>query len=123
MENNKIALPKEPAYDRGGRGKSEIKGVQIIIPSPPKKSGTVYRKQKKRKQCRAGAAIEPVTGHLKTGFRMPENYFWGTAGVQINALLSATAWNVKKMMQKLKDELLQILFRLFLLKDFCCVAA
>jgi IS5 family transposase len=54
---------------------------------------------------------------------MPDNYFWGEAGVQINALLSATAWNLKKMMQKLKAELLQILFRLFLLKDFCCVAA
>jgi IS5 family transposase len=47
MENNKIALPKELAYDRDGKGKSEIKGVKIIIPSPPKKSDTDYRKQKK----------------------------------------------------------------------------
>jgi hypothetical protein len=28
MEDNKIALPKEFAYDRGGKGKSEIKGVK-----------------------------------------------------------------------------------------------
>jgi IS5 family transposase len=52
MEDNKIALPKELAYDCGGKGKAEIKEVKIIIPSPPKKSDTVYRKQ-----CRAGAGI------------------------------------------------------------------
>jgi IS5 family transposase len=32
------------AYDRGGKGKSEIEGVKIIIPSTPKKSGTAYEK-------------------------------------------------------------------------------
>jgi IS5 family transposase len=39
MEDNQTALPKELAYDRGGKGKPEIKGVKIIIPSPPKKKG------------------------------------------------------------------------------------
>jgi IS5 family transposase len=37
MENNGIQLPKELVYDRGGKGKSEIKGTKIIIPSPAKK--------------------------------------------------------------------------------------
>ena len=32
---------------------------------------------------------------------------------KINALMSATAWNLKKMMQKLKEELLSFIFRLF----------
>jgi hypothetical protein len=32
--------------------------------------------------------------------------FIGKEGVQINALLSATAWNLKKMMQKLKEKFL-----------------
>lgn len=123
MEDNKIALPKELAYDRGGKGKSEIKGVKIIIPCPPKKSDTDYRKRKKRDQCRARAAIEPVISHEKYDFRMLENYFWGEVGVQINAFMSATAWNLKKMMQKLKAELLQLIFRLFFPKDFCSVAA
>jgi IS5 family transposase len=123
MEDNKIALPKELAYDRGGKGKSEIKGVKIIIPSPPKKSDTVYRKQKKRKQCRSRAGIEPIISHLKYDFRMLENYFWGEAGVQINAFMSATAWNLKKMMQKLREKFLRIIFRLFFPQDFCCAAA
>ena len=43
MENNKIQLPKELAYDRGGKGKTEIKGVKIIIPSPPKKTDNQYQ--------------------------------------------------------------------------------
>src|SRR5215469_11660182 len=38
MEKNKIQLPQELAYDRGGKGKSEIKGVKIIIPSPAQKT-------------------------------------------------------------------------------------
>jgi IS5 family transposase len=123
MEDNKIPLPKELAYDRGGKGKSEIKGVKIIIPSPPKKSDTEYRKRKKRRQCRARAAIEPIISHEKYDFRMLENYCWGVVGVQINALMSGTAWNLKKMMQKLKEEFLLIIFRLFFPQDFCCVAA
>ncbi|MDR2120672.1 MAG: hypothetical protein LBP64_07335, partial [Tannerella sp.] len=77
-----------------------------------------YRKQKKRKQCRAGAGIEPIISHEKYDSRMLENYFWGAVGVQINALMSSTAWNLEKMMQKLKEELLRIIFRLFFPQDF-----
>ncbi len=35
MEDSGQKLPKELVYDRGGRGKSEIKGVKISIPSAP----------------------------------------------------------------------------------------
>jgi len=61
METNDIQLPKELAYDRGGKGKSEINGVKIIIPAPPKKTDTPYQKHSKCKKCRARAAIEPIT--------------------------------------------------------------
>jgi IS5 family transposase len=114
MENNRIALPKELAYDRGGKGKSEINGVKILIPSPPKKTDSPYQRQTKRKKCRTRAAIEPIIGHLKTDFRMAQNYLWGEAGVQINALMAATAWNLKKMMEKLKEKIWQFIVRLFL---------
>ncbi|MDR0754087.1 MAG: hypothetical protein LBF04_01730 [Prevotellaceae bacterium] len=40
--------------------------------------------------------MEPIIGHLKTDFRMAQNYLHGVNGVQINALMSATAWNLKK---------------------------
>ena len=117
MENNAIDLPKELAYDRGGKGKAEIKGVKIIIPSPVKKTDTQYQKQSKRKKCRARAAIEPIIGHLKTDFRMQQNYLLGEKGVQINAFMATTAWNLKKFMQELKENFLHFIFQLFVAKN------
>jgi IS5 family transposase len=118
MENNNIPLPEELAYDRSGKGKTQIKGVNIIIPSPPKKNATPYQKQRKRKKCRSRAAIEPIIGHLKTDFRMAQNYLWGEKGVQINALMAATAWNLKKMMEKLKAKFLCFIFRVLFPQKF-----
>jgi IS5 family transposase len=107
MEAHAIKLPKELAYDRGGKGKAEIKGVKIIIPSPPKKTDTQYQKQSKRKKCRTRAGIEPIIGHLKTDYRMQPNYLWHEKGIQINALMAATAWNLKKLMEKLVEKIWQ----------------
>jgi IS5 family transposase len=123
MTINKIQLPKELAYDRAGKGKAEINGVKIIIPSPPKKTDTRYQKQMKRKKCRARAAIEPIVGHLKTDFRMQQNYLWGEEGIQINAFMAATAWNLKKLMEKLKEKFLQLIFCLFLSRKLYPITA
>ena len=105
METGGQQLPKELVYDRGGKGKSEIKGVKISIPGVPRKTDTAYQKHTKRKKFRTRAAIEPIIGHLKTDFRLAKNYFMGETGPQINALLSATAWNMKKMMEILKEKI------------------
>lgn len=115
MQNNQQKLPKELVYDRGGRGKVEIKGVKISIPSTPKKSDTAYQKQVKRKKFRARAAIEPIIGHLKTDFRLAQNYFQGETGPQINALLCATAWNMKKMMEILKQKIIFYFYQMQIL--------
>lgn len=115
MENNGQILPKELVYDRGGRGKPEIKGVKISIPSTPRKTDTAYQKQVKRKKFRTRAAIEPIIGHLKTDFRLAQNYLMGETGPQINALLAATAWNMKKMMEILKQK---IIFYFYQIKIF-----
>ncbi|MCB9427171.1 MAG: IS5 family transposase [Flavobacteriales bacterium] len=106
MENGGQKLPKELVYDRGGRGKTEIKGVKITIPSTPKKTDTTYQKRTKRKKFRTRAAIEPIIGHLKANFRLAQNYYWNETGIQINALLAATAWNMKKMMEILKGKII-----------------
>ena len=58
----------------------------------------------KRRKFRRRAAIEPVIGHLKTDFRMEQNYLHGEDSSQINAFLAATGWNLKKMMRKLKNK-------------------
>ena len=130
METGGQQLPKELVYDRGGKGKSEIKGVKISIPGVPRKTDTAYQKHTKRKKFRTRAAIEPIIGHLKTDFRLAQNYFLGETGPQINALLSATAWNMKKMMEILKEKiyfyflnLIRLLFNRNILKEKLKMAA
>ena len=111
MKNNGLKFPRELVYDRGGKGKSEIDGVKILIPGKAKARDTANSKRQKRKKFRARAGIEPIIGHLKTDFRMAQNYLSGTKGIQINALMAATAWNLKKMMQKLKNKFLCFIFK------------
>ncbi|MDR3002182.1 MAG: transposase, partial [Fibromonadaceae bacterium] len=111
MLSNGIVLPKEIAYDRGGKGCSEVMGVKILIPSTPKKSDTVSQKRTLRWKHRRRAAIEPIIGHMKSDYRMAQNYLGGVAGVQINALMSACAWNLKKMMEKLKKKFLHFIYQ------------
>lgn len=112
MQNNINYLPKEVVYDRGGKGQKQVGQTKISTPDyRPLKRDTEYQKRVKRKKFRRRAAIEPVIGHLKTGFRMGQNYLHGTNSSQINAFLAATGWNLKKMMKKLKLECLKFISR------------
>jgi len=123
VEINKLALPKEIIYDRGGKGKSEIKGVKILTPDKAKKTDSNYCKQEKRKRFRSRAGIEPIIGHLKTDYRMAQNYLWGEKGIQINALMAATAWNLKKYMEILVEKSKRLfvpIFYRFFPCDFSC---
>jgi transposase, IS5 family len=79
----------------GYRGSKTVGNTQIILPAPPLKRDSRYQRDQKRKRCRRRAAIEPVIGHLKADFRLARNFLKGTAGDLINALLAATAWNLK----------------------------
>lgn len=105
--------PKELIYDRGGRGKKEIRGVQISTPNKPLKRDTIAKKRTKRKKFRRRAAIEPVIGHLKTDFRMEQNYLHGSKSPKINAMLAASGWNFKKLMNKFKKQTTKILISVF----------
>jgi len=44
---------------------------------------------------------------------MQQNFLWGEKGVQINAFMAATAWNLKKFMEKLKEDFLFFIFQRF----------
>ena len=101
MKANSIKLPQEVVYDRGGRGEKEICGVRISTPGKPKRSDTSYEKRCKREKFRRRAAIEPIIGHLKSQFRMGQNYLSDKQSPQMNAFLSAAAWNLKKLMEQL----------------------
>ena len=84
-------------WPKNGGGTTIWKQLQSISIWLVKKNG------KLRKKFRRRAAIEPVIGHLKTDFRMRQNYPHGTSSRQINAFLAAAGWNLKKMMKKLKQ--------------------
>nr|WP_235590234.1 transposase [Nitrosomonas ureae] len=96
VEQSRGRAAKQAVCDRGYRGKREVNGTQIILPGKGLKKDTRYQKDKKRKQCRRRAAIEPIIGHLKSDYRMTRNYLKGAVGDRIN-LLMAAAWNLKLM--------------------------
>jgi len=110
MQDNLGYTPGEVVYDRGGKGEKQIGNTVISTPSKPLKRDSLYQKRKKRIKFRRRAAIEPIIGHLKTHFRMEQNYLWGKQSPQINAFMAATGWNLKKMMKKLKQELLWLYY-------------
>ena len=87
--------------------------VQKTYLYKPLKTDSTYEKRKKRSKFRRRAAIEPVMSHLKTDFRMGQNYLHGEESPQINAFLAAAGWNMKKMMKKLKEEMEKLFGPLF----------
>ncbi len=104
-KHNNLTVPKEVVYDRAGKGQKQIGDTIISTPdNKPLKRDTDYQRKKKRRKFRRRAAIEPVIGHLKTDFRMGQNYLHGKVSPQINAFLAAAGWNLKKMMLQLKEE-------------------
>jgi len=51
-----------------------------------------------RRWFKRRAAIEPIFGHLKSDNRMSKNHLKGTEGDQINALLCACGFNLRKLL-------------------------
>ena len=99
--NRHINKPiKEAICDRGYKGIKEVDGTVICIPGTPLKRDTKYQKEQKRKKFRRRAAIEPVIGHLKADHRLSRNYLKGFIGDEINLLLAAAAFNLKKWMNR-----------------------
>lgn len=109
-QDNLGHVPQEVIYDRGGKGQKQIGNTVISTPSKPLKRDSQYQRRKKRNKFRRRAAIEPIIGHLKTDFRMGQNYLWGEQSPQINAFLAAKGWSLKKMMKKLKHQPLWLQF-------------
>lgn len=92
--------------DRGYRGVKQVEETEIVLPGKALKRDTRYQKDKKRKQCRRRAAIEPIIGHLKKDYRLSRNMLKGLVGDEINLYMAASAWNMKKWMNGLKKPFL-----------------
>lgn len=95
---NRTKPIKEAICDRGYRGKKKVNDITISLPDTKRKKDTKYQIELKRKKFRRRAAIEPIIGHLKSDYRLSRNYLKGFTGDEINLLLAASAWNLKKWM-------------------------
>jgi len=91
---------KEAITDRGYRGTKEVtinkNTISISIPGIRLKRDTQKQTNIKREKFKRRAAIEPIIGHVKSDHRMARNYLKGFKGDEINLLLAATAFNLKK---------------------------
>jgi len=105
-------VPETAICDRGFRGRKQVGATAIMLPKPPDAKAEAYAKIKDRKAFRRRSAIEPVIGHLKSGFRLARNYLKGAIGDTINLLLAAAAFNFKKWLNALAQSLIFVLLLL-----------
>jgi len=99
--------PEIAITDQGYRGRKQIGTTKIINPGDLKKKRlTKYQRQKIRKQLRRRAGIEPSIGHLKSDYRLSRNYLKGVKGDVINVMLSASAWNLNKLIMEIREAML-----------------
>ena len=108
--------PKAAVVDRGCKGRKQIKDTRIYIPAAPAKNASPYQKRKARKRFRQRAGIEPTIGHVKHDHRMNRNFLQGSVGDAINALLAASAFNLKKRYNQIRKTLtgkVRIIFDIF----------
>jgi len=89
VEASRGKAAKQAVCDRGYRGKCEVNGTRIILPGKALKRDSRYQKDKKRKQCRRRAAIEPVIGRLKSDYRLARNFLKGVIGDRSNLRIPA----------------------------------
>jgi IS5 family transposase len=101
-------LPETVLVDRGCRGRKSILGVNIKIPGSGK-GKTAYQKTRDRARFRRRASIEPIIGHLKQDHRMLRNYLKGVEGDMINTLLAGAAFNMMKMLRKIRESVICVL--------------
>lgn len=107
--------PQTATVDRGYKGKSKIGETVIQIPKPfNDKIQSKYQQKKLKKSFGRRAAIEPTISHMKQDYRLGRNFYKGITGDNINVMLSAAAFNFKRMMNKWKAAFGAFLQRLFI---------
>src|ERR1035441_397098 len=78
------------------RGRKEVDGTEVLLPSKPKPGQSKRESAKMRARFRRRAAIEPVISHLKHQYRLIRCFLKGFIGDQLNLLLAAAAWKLRK---------------------------
>jgi IS5 family transposase len=91
--------PDKAIVDRGYRGRKAVDGTEVLVPGRPKPGQSKRESAKMRARFRRRAAIEPVISHLKHQYRLVRCFLKGFVGDQVNLLLAAAAWNLKKWLR------------------------
>jgi IS5 family transposase len=92
--------------DQGYRGHGyEGSATVHVVRTIPKRASRAVRRMLKRR-----AAVEPTIGHLKSDNRLSRNHLTGKTGDQINTLLAAAGYNLRKL---LRWVVFSLFFRLF----------
>jgi IS5 family transposase len=91
--------PAKAIVDRGYRGRKEVDGTEVLLPGKPKAGQSKRARAKMRARFRRRTAIEPVISHLKHQYRLIRCFLKGFVGDQVNLLLAAAAWNLKKWLR------------------------
>lgn len=102
LEQTRAITEQQPAkaiVDRGYRGRKEVDGTEVLLPGKPKLGQSKQESAKMRARFRRRAAIEPVISHLKHQYRLIRCFLKGFIGDQMNLLLAAAAWNLKKWLR------------------------
>jgi IS5 family transposase len=92
-------ISEKAIVDEGYRGRAKIGETEILRVHQKKKEK--YSKYKWKLWFKRRASVEAVISHLKNDYRLARNYLKGSFGDQVNLLLSAAAFNFKKLMNKL----------------------
>ena len=104
---------KNAIVDRGYKGLRHIGDTRVIIPGQGKNL-TAGQKRWYKKKCRSRAAIEPVIGHIKHDHRMLKNYLKGTVGDEINSILAAAAFNFRRMLRIMEQNIILLLNKIMI---------
>ena len=103
---------RKAIVDRGYKVKGGLPRVDIVMPKVLKRE-SYYLKKKREERGRSRAGIEGLITHLKHDHRMLRNYLSGNVGDQINTLLAAAAYNMRKWMRLKREEIANLIFYLF----------
>lgn len=102
LEQTKTITRQQPAkaiVDRGYRGRTAVDGTEVLLPGKPKPGQSKSVSARMRARFRRRAAIEPVISHLKHQYRLARCFLKGFVGDQVNLLLAAAAWNLRKWLR------------------------
>ena len=87
--------PRDVIVDKGYQGHGYAGSACVhVVRTIPKRATRAVRRMLKRR-----AAVEPTIGHLKSDNRLSRNHLTGKTGDQINTLLAAAGYNLRKLLR------------------------